>query len=91
MRNNKTRAKTISFDLLTNGMVREVRTTPYSITTGEIRYRVSVNEEPVQLFAWDEGLGRWASMEDGPSRITGNVEMAIAKMLQGYTVEMKVA
>jgi hypothetical protein len=87
----KKKAKTISFDILANGIVDKVRATPFGLTTGEIRYRVSVNEGPVHVFAWDEGLERWSIQEAGSTGSSNDIEMAIARMLQGNTVEMKVA
>jgi hypothetical protein len=85
----KRSAKTLVFEIETNGMSREVRATAFTIVTGETRYRVSINNGPVLIFAFDEGLNRLAKMEDETPFIPGNIEMEIVKQLPVTQFAMK--
>jgi ferric-dicitrate binding protein FerR (iron transport regulator) len=78
---SKNRVKTVAFEIKSGDNNFEVRATPFTIATGETRFRVSVNESPVIIFAWDEGLRRFAKYEDNVT-MAGGAEMAIANTLQ---------
>jgi hypothetical protein len=82
------RPKTLSFELPVEGTVYTVRATPYTIATKENRFRVSINGSPVYIFGWDNDLDRFSVIDDNPSIIRGNLEMAIANKLQ-YAVPQK--
>jgi len=78
---NKRRPTTLAFEIVTNGTTKEIKATPFTIVTGETRFRISVNGGPVLIFAYDEGLNRLAKMEEGTPSIPGNIEMEIVKNL----------
>jgi uncharacterized protein with WD repeat len=84
------RPKTFSFELPVEGTVYTVKATPYTIATKENRFRVSINESPVYIFGWNNDFDRFAVIDDNPSIIRGNLEMAIAQKLQ-YAVPQKYA
>jgi hypothetical protein len=80
MSTRKNRVKTMSFEIVTGNANYDVRATPFTIATGETRFRVSINDNPVTIFGWDNGLNRLARLDDA-SPMTGNLEMAIADTL----------
>jgi hypothetical protein len=86
----RNRIKTQAFEIVTTNGNYAVRATPFVIATGETRFRVSVNENPVTIFAWDDGLNRLAKQEDDQA-MTGNLEMAIAGNLQKNLAAMQQA
>ena len=53
---------------------------------GEMRFRVSYNEGPEHIFAWDSSLGRVAAIDEDSTFIPDNVEQAIATKLQAMAV-----
>ena len=88
---NKRRLTTLAFEIVTNGITKEIKATPVTIVTGETRFRISVNGGPVLIFAYDEGLNRLAKMEEETTSIHGNIEMEIVKNLPVAQRGMKLA
>jgi hypothetical protein len=76
--------RTVSFDISANNKMYIVKATPYTIATGETRFRVSYNNNPVHIFGWDDGLNRLADVEDVSDILPSVIEMAIAEKLQPY-------
>jgi hypothetical protein len=76
------RAQTKIFDVIADGNPYSIKATPYTWNES-IRYRLSVNDSPVYIFAWDEDLGRLAAMEGpkGSVVLPEIVEEAIANEL----------
>ena len=54
MKAKKIRTATETFQLEIDGKPVMVKATPYQIHTSEKRYRVSINNSPVHIFAWDD-------------------------------------
>lgn len=84
------KVKTMSFDIQSGSSNYGVTATPFTIATGETRFRVSVNAGPVLIFAWDEGLHRYAKYED-TTPMQGHIEMAVANGLQKNIDAMQAA
>lgn len=59
----KTRTET--FELKVNSEVMIVKATAFKTPSNETRYRVSVNESPVHIFAVNENLHRFTDIESG--------------------------
>ncbi len=90
-RPRKPRMQTISFELRVDGKSYEVSATPFTIASGDLLYRVSYNQSPVHVFAWDEGLNRFAETDVLADVIPPVIEMSIARKLSEYAHEMQVA
>jgi hypothetical protein len=80
--------RTVSFEISVNNRTYTVKATPYAIATGETRFRVSYNNNPVHIFGWDDGLDRLADIESVTEVLPPVIEMAISEKLQ---VHMKQA
>jgi hypothetical protein len=91
MTRKKNKTKTLSFEMVINNRAYNVKATPYTIATGETRFRVSYNNSPVHIFGWDNGLERLAEVEDATDILVPVVEMAIARELENNFKELEVA
>ena len=83
MKAKKLRATTETFQLNVEGRPVTVKVTPYQIHTAEKRYRVSINNSPVHIFAWDDDSRRLvlidkAAIEDN---VPEKLEEAIGRQL----------
>jgi hypothetical protein len=72
--------KPVTFDLLLNQVPYTVRAVPYSFNT-ETRFRVSYNDSPEYIFAWDEEVEQFTSIGDETTSIPDEVEEAVAVRL----------
>jgi hypothetical protein len=83
MKAKKMRTTTETFQLEMDGKPVTVKVTPYHMHTMEKRYRVSINNSPVHIFAWDDNARRLIAI-DG-ARIEGKLpvklEEAISRQL----------
>lgn len=70
-----------SFQLLVDGVPYFVKVIPFDFN-GEMRFRVSYNDGPENIFTWDSSLGRIAAIDDDSIVIPDSVEQAIAARLQ---------
>ena len=73
-----------SFQLLVDGVPYFIKVIPFDFN-GEVRFRVSYNEGPENIFTWDSSLGRVAAIDDDGAVIPDSVEQAIAAKLQSMT------
>jgi hypothetical protein len=71
----------IHIEIVTDGVPYEVTATPYTYNN-MTRFYVSYNGSEQYVFAWDETLGRLASIGDESIDIPDNLEIAIAEKLQ---------
>jgi hypothetical protein len=81
-RSRKPKMQPVSFEVPVNGRSYAVNATPFKIASGEIFYRVSYNNGPVHIFAWDDGLDRFAETDNAADIIPPVIEMAIAERLE---------
>ena len=88
-RSRKPRPTVLSFELPINGRSYSVSATPFTVATGDTMYRISYNNGPVHVFAWDEGLDRFAETDTTADIIPPIVEMAIAEKLQQSISQMQ--
>lgn len=77
------KTRTEKFELAIDGRPVKVSATPFKIATEEQRYRVSINDSPVHIFAWDDQLNRLAVVDKAKlaESIPGNVEEVIGRQL----------
>jgi ribosome-associated translation inhibitor RaiA len=76
------RTKTYYFETSAEGMQLTVQATPYTIATKETRYRISYNNGPVHIFAWDENRNQYVAIKEGIERLSHKIEFAISNELQ---------
>ena len=80
------RLVTEKFEVLSGGNIYQVRATEYFNGQEELRYRVSVNNSPVCVFAWHSNLNRFAIMQDSRNpEISAGVEQEIAGKLKNFS------
>lgn len=72
--------KAVTFDLLLNQVPYVIKAVPYSFNT-ETRFRVTYNDSPEYIFAWDEEVEQFTSIGDEASTIPDEVEEAVAVRL----------
>ncbi len=77
------KTKTEVFEVTVEGKAVVVKATPYQINTGETRFRVSINDSPVHIFAWDNNRQRLADIESGhaANKIPAQIEAAISEQI----------
>jgi hypothetical protein len=74
-----------TFDLLLNQVPYIIKAAPYPFNN-ETRFRVSYNDSPEYIFAWDEEAEQFTSIGDEASTIPDEVEEAVAvRLLQIVT------
>ena len=68
-----------------NKNVLTVKATPFTTLSGETRFRVSINESPVHIFAKSDTLKRFTDIETGAAgkQIPEYIEAAIGEKLYG--------
>ncbi|HEY0609079.1 MAG TPA: hypothetical protein VGD35_05470 [Chitinophaga sp.] len=77
--------KPITFDLLLNQVPYAIKAEPYPFNA-ETRFRVTYNDSPEYIFAWDEEVEQFTSIEDEAATIPDEVEEAVAvRLLQIVT------
>lgn len=74
-----------SFQLLVDGVPYFIKVIPFDFN-GDIRFRVSFNDGPENIFARDPSLGRIAAIDDDGAVIPDSLEQAIAARLQAMVV-----
>ncbi|MGN6494080.1 MAG: hypothetical protein ACTHLE_18925 [Agriterribacter sp.] len=86
----KTRRET--FEIIAEGKPYIVNATSYLNGSEQLRFRVSVNNSPVCIFGWDEGLDRFAIIKDNRDpMIAPSVEMLISERLENVYAQIKAA
>lgn len=88
-RSRKPKMPTQSFELPINGNTYLVNATPYILASGELQYRISYNNGPIHIFAWDEGLDRYAESDPQADVIPPVIEIAIAGKLNEYAHQVQ--
>jgi hypothetical protein len=74
--------KPVTFDLLLNQIPYTIKAVPFSFNT-ETRFRVTYNDSPEYIFAWDEESEQFAAIGDESAQIPDEMEEAVAvKLLQ---------
>ena len=82
------KTRTEKFDLVIDNHRVTVKATPFTLPTNETRYRVSVNESPVFIYAWNEDQQRYAVLESGKAagHIPEQINEAIGQQLQQHSL-----
>ena len=77
------KSKTEKFDLVIDNQPVNVKATPFTLPTNETRFRVSVNDSPVYIYAWQDELKRFTILEHGNAagRMPEKVNEAIGRQL----------
>ena len=63
------RAKTEIFEVVINNKPVTVKATPYVMHTNEIRYRVSINDSPVYIYAWQDDMNRYTLLQSSRAAV----------------------
>lgn len=77
----KAKTTTDNFGLMVDGKQHAVTATCYQTYNKETRYRVTVDDSPVYIFKYDDGVNRWVSEEDVDAQIPNRLENAISMEL----------
>lgn len=72
--------KNNNFDLLLSGVPYQVKTAPFDFNA-EKRYRISYNESPEYIFAWDSEMQQYKSISDEEEILPADLEQAISEKL----------
>ena len=64
------KAKTEKFDLVVDNQPIKVKATPFTLPTHETRYRVSVNNSPVYIYAWHDEQKCYTILEHGSAAVS---------------------
>lgn len=77
------KTRTEIFELTVDGKPLVVRATPFQTLSTETRFRVSVNDSPVHIFAWDKDLNRLTAIDSSRAAgdITNKIDEAIGRQL----------
>lgn len=78
--------KNTSFDLLVSGVPYQVKATPFDFNA-EKRFRISYNESPEYIFAWDSEMQQFKSISDEDEVLPDDLEQAISAKLQAIRTE----
>lgn len=75
--------RTEIFELMVDGKPMVVKATPYQTLSTETRFRVSVNDSPVHIFAWDKDLNRLTATDssNAAGHIPDKIDEAIGRQL----------
>lgn len=75
--------RTEIFELTVDGKPVVVKATPYQTLSTETRFRVSVNESPVHIFAWDKDLNRLTAIDssNAAGHMPDKIDEAIGRQL----------
>jgi len=75
--------RTEIFELMVDGNPMVVKATPYQTLSTETRFRVSVNDSPVHIFAWDKDLNRLTAIDSSNAAgdIPDKIDEAIGRQL----------
>lgn len=77
--------KPVTFDLLLDQVPYAIKAVPYAFNN-ETRFRVTYNDSPEYIFAWDEEAEQFTSIGDEASTIPDQLEEAVAvRLLQIVT------
>jgi hypothetical protein len=57
------RAKTEIFEVVINNEPVTVKATPFTMHTNEKRYRVSIDDSPVYIYAWQDDMDRYTLLQ----------------------------
>lgn len=70
----------VTFDLLLNRVPYVIKVVPFSFNT-ETRFKVSYNDSPEFVFAWDEEVEQYVALGDESATIPDDVEEAVSTRL----------
>ena len=86
------KAATEIFEIIAEGKPYMVKATFFLNGMEQIRFRVSVNDSPLCIFGWDEGLDRFAILKDARDPdIHPAAEMIIARKLENLFAKKQAA
>lgn len=60
---------TETFEVVVNNKPVSVTATAYTMHTDEKRYRVSIDDSPVYIYAWNDDLGRYTVLQTSQAAI----------------------
>lgn len=77
------KTRTEIFEVMIDGKPLVVRATPYQTLSTETRFRVSINESPVHIFAWDKDLNRLTAIDSSAAAgsMAGKIDEAVGRQL----------
>lgn len=77
------KAKTEVFEIAPDNQALVVKATPFKTIKGETRFRVSINDSPVHIFAKSEALKRFTDIDTGAAgkQIPIHIETVIGEKL----------
>ncbi|GAA0544077.1 hypothetical protein [Chitinophaga japonensis] len=78
----------ITFELMLNNVPYWIKAVPFTFNS-EARYRVSYNDGPEYIFAWDTNIEQFVAIGDASSTIPDDMEEAVAARLLQFTTEGK--
>jgi hypothetical protein len=78
--------KNTNFDLLVSNVPYQVKAAPFDFNA-EKRFRISYNESPEYIFAWDSEMQQYKSISDEEEIMPDDLEQAIAAKLQAIRSE----
>ncbi len=90
----KTDMKTVReiFEIIAEGKPFMVKATSFLNGMEKLRFRVSVNNSPICIFGWDEGLDRFAILKDKRDpEIHPSTELIIARKLESLSASKQAA
>ncbi len=70
-----------TFDLLVDGVPYHIRSIPFFFNE-ELRFNISVDENPANVFTWDSELGSLRGIDDESASLPVGLEEAISEKLQ---------
>lgn len=77
------KTRTEIFEMAIDGRPVKVAATPFRMHTEELRFRVSINDSPVHIFAWDDERNRLIKVDKAKTaeNIPDHVVEMIGKQL----------
>ena len=86
------KTKRETFEIISNDKLYTVNAASYLNGSEQLRFRVSVNNSPVCIFRWDDGLGRFTIMRDDRDPvISTSMEKLIAQKLENISEMLQAA
>ena len=83
MNSRNEKVRTEQFEIVLEGRPVAIKASRYQTHNNEIRFRVSINDSPVYIFAYDEELNKAVAIDQGSAiaAISPNIEDVIGTRL----------
>jgi len=78
--------KNTNFDILISGVPYQVKAESFDFNA-EKRFRISYNESPDYIFAWDSEMQQFKSISDEEEILPDDLEQAISAKLQAINTQ----